>query len=263
MANLGCILGCITVDAGNSQLSWVEDPLGTPVQYTTTITVGDYFPDSATAGEDLAVTIKDAMDAASAWTYFVTYDGATGLFTVLTAGGRFQLNSGTPTSLWPSCGFSVARPLAELSGGNYTMTAEASPLGTWLPQTVDSMEEIRRDTHWSATRKGVSREGTIGKRYTKTWAVVKRRAITYGPICGPNAFAVPLYDIDRAQTCFDDHWSKGMRVRVYTASRTVTTATNNDTIFDAVVMNESLDLKRVADPLDWWDVSLDLQAYVT
>lgn len=263
MANNGLILGCITVDAGNSQLSWVEDPLGTPVQYTTTIAVGDYFPDSGTAGEDLAATIKDAMDAASAWTYFVGYSETTGLFSISTAGGRFRLNSGTPTSLWPDCGVSVANPLAELSGGSYYVYGEVCPKGTWLPLTVDSMEEIRADSRWEVGRKGVSREDVMGKRYTKSWAVTKRRSITYGPICGSQAFSQSLYDIDRASTCFDEHWSKGMRVRIYTASRSVTTATNDDTIFDAVITNETIDPKRVADPLDWWDVTLELQAYVS
>ena len=264
----GCILGCITVESAvNDQIDVTEDPSGTPATWTTSIAAGDYFPDSGTGAEDLAATIKSAMDTRSAaagksWTYTVSVSSTDGLVTITASGGDFQLLTNTTSyadSVFPEMGYPTTDPTSSSS----SLESTTPPDGTWYPRTCDDGEELMLDTKWRYRRLGVQQVGSTGKRVTRQWGIDKTRDLSYGPIVGPNAFSFPHQDIERALTCFENHWSLGKRLRVFTETRTITGAVNDDEIFDAVLTNDVLEPVRFQgnQELDWWELVLSFGYY--
>lgn len=259
MANNSCILGCITADSSNNVVAWYQGV----TLYSTTITAGDYFPASATGSENLASTIQTAMNAAGGYTFTVSFSNTTGLFSISTTGGSFTLLATWTNSILGSCGY-IEDNTPNISGSTYAATAEKSPDGTWFPRSTDSNEEIQSDSKWITAKKGKSVQGTIGKQYTRTWGSTRRRIISFSPIVGADGFAYPLYDIDRAADCYREHWGIGKRVRVFTNTRTVTTAVDNDDIFDGVVMGGDFSPQyEGGENKDWWTITLEFMKYVS
>lgn len=266
MANLGCILGCITVSSANNVIDVTEDPGGAPLTWATSITAGDYFPDSGTGAEDLAAVVATAMTARSravgkTWVYTGAVSSTTGQITLSTPGGSFQLDiTGNSDSIFIEMGYGTTTPVAASS-----ITSTTAPTGTWYPTTPDGGEELISDTRWGIHREGVSVKGCTGKRYTRQWGSSKVRTLVYGPVVGPNGFAYPNGDIDRAATCYENHWCKGKRVRVYTSSRTITGAVDHDEIFEGIVLNDDFEPRRYSghNELDWWELTLEFGKYVS
>jgi hypothetical protein len=126
------------------------------------------------------------------------------------------------------------------------------------------MEEIESDSHWITLRKGNAKQGLTGKRFTKVWGASRRRIVRYSPIVGGSAYSYPLYDIRRAEQCYSDHWSTGKRIRIFTQTRVVTGAVDDDEIFEGVLIGESFDpIYANGENKDWWRVTLEMRKYET
>ena len=261
----GCILGCITVTAANNQIDFTEDPLGVPASFTTQLPLGDYFPDSAEQQEDLAYFIECAMNDVGAFTYTVIFSSTTGLFTISTTDGAFQLltSASYSDSIYRECGYAITDPSSVLFAGVYAAAASASPSGTWYPKTPDSQENLHLDSKWSVVSKNSQQEGATGATFTRKFGDVRQRFVTFGPIVGNLSYTQPLYDVDRAIDCFEDHWCYGYRVRVFPYTQTVTTPIDYEDVFDAYVTDEEIEFRRFQgyDETDLFEITINLSEY--
>jgi hypothetical protein len=213
----GCILGQITVESGvNDQVDFKE---GATAKGPGTVAAGDYFPDSATAGEDLVQKVLDQLNAEGAYTYFAEIDSDTGIVAYYTSDGSWQIlnSTGYEDSIFLELGFTSANPTSTNISGNHTIFADVPPAGTWYPKTNRDGDERKWDSNWIYHGNGASRVGPTGKVVGITTGYYRTREITYSRIHATNAEG----GLPRAQTCFAEHWYQQKVMRVF-ADRTIT-----------------------------------------
>ena len=267
MSNQGCILGCLTIDSTNNQIDWTEDPGGgSEATLQTSITAGDYFLDSTTGSEDLIATVNAAMDAKSAlsgntWEYSISYSASTGLLTITANNGDFQLltDTGYEDSVFLLMGWDADDP----TSSSNSLTADDPADGTIFWATPDSAEELMADSYWKPRKHGGSAEGCTGRRYSRIYAFSDYRTLKVGPIVG-YSYGYTYADVDWVRTCYENHWGYGKRVRIYTNTRTLETATNDQNIFDAVILNDVEPARYEGrEELDLFEYILEVQKYVS
>ncbi|MBU1213556.1 MAG: hypothetical protein KJ587_20165 [Alphaproteobacteria bacterium] len=208
-----CILGRLDITTANYKVEFVEDPLGVPSVEDTNIAVGNYYPKNDLVADDILGLVVAAMNIAGAYTYTFVISTTTGLITITTPDGVFQLYTGAgyEDSVFLELGFAATDPASTLIGGLHTLVATKPPTGTIFWKSRRDQPERALDSFEIPNMVGVSQRGPTGKVVSISVGDFSTRELTFR--------AIDLSDanggIARVLACITEHWGKQKVHRVY------------------------------------------------